>query len=164
MLQIHGVGRAKLDRYGSIFLKVVEDYHRDHPVENEPAGPPNRVPKRRGSARAMRELAIGEAFNSGRTIEKLAQEFNIRESRVLDYLLSYYQEGHPLRAKGFLPLITHSGHQVGKAMEAFQELGPDLLRPVFDALSGAIGYEDLKVLRLYYLSLQDPAGGCSISG
>jgi ATP-dependent DNA helicase RecQ len=36
MLQIHGVGRTKLDRYGPIFLKVLEDYFRDHPVVEKP--------------------------------------------------------------------------------------------------------------------------------
>jgi hypothetical protein len=72
--------------------------------------------------------------------------------------LRYYQNGHPLRAEGFLPLITLAGPQLEKAMDAFTELGPGLLRPVFDALNGAVGYEDLKVLRLRYLSLRNPAG------
>ena len=37
-------------------------------------------------------------------------------------------------------------------MDTFQELGADFLRPVFEALNGEIGYEDLKILRLYYVS------------
>lgn len=159
MLQIHGVGRAKLDRYGSIFLGILEDYCREHPAEKEPAGPPpGAVPERRGAVREMRELLIGQGFNSGKTIGGLAREFSIKEKRVLEYLFSYYRQGNPLRAEGFLPLITLSGDQLGRVMNAFEELGPDLLRPVFDALMGEVGYEDLKILRLYYLSLQSPAG------
>jgi len=158
MLQIHGVGRAKLDKYGSIFLKVIEDYCRDHPDRIESESPRGRVPERRGSVREVRELAIGQAFNSGQTIEGLARAYSIKESRVIEYLLSYHQGGHPLRAAGFMPVINLPDHKLGKVMKAFEDLGPDLLRPVFDALSGEIGYEDLKVLRLYYLSLKNPAG------
>jgi ATP-dependent DNA helicase RecQ len=156
MLRIHGVGSAKLDRYGSIFLKAVEDYCREHRLVEPPVSPPGRVPEQRGAAREMRELLIGEAFNSGRTVEGLAQQFNIRESRVLDYLLHYIRGGRPLRTEGLQSLITISGPQREQAMKTFEELGPELLRPVFDALGGEIGYDDLRLLRLYYLGLQNP--------
>ena len=107
----------------------------------------------------MRKLAIGKAFNEGRTIEELAREFNIKAERVLEYLFSYYREGNPLRAEGFLPLISLPALEVEKATKAFEEIGPGLLRPVFEALSGEIGYEDLRILRLYYLALQNRVGG-----
>ncbi|NTV42096.1 MAG: DNA helicase RecQ, partial [Syntrophobacteraceae bacterium] len=38
MLHIHGVGRVKLDRYGSVFLERIEEYYRNHPTSK---GPPS---------------------------------------------------------------------------------------------------------------------------
>jgi ATP-dependent DNA helicase RecQ len=154
MLSIHGVGRAKLDRYGPIFLQVIEGYCRDHAIGKELPEPPGRTPEKRGSVRRMRELAVGEAFNAGQTIEGLAHDFNVREDRILDYLLSYCREGRPLRAEGFLPRLSLSGRELEKVMEAFEAHGPEMLRPVFDALGEQVSYEDLRVLRLYYMSLR----------
>ncbi len=158
MLHIHGVGRVKLDRYGSIFLERIEEYCRNHPTAEGLSEPHGRAPERRGPVREMREILIGEAFNSGRTIQSLAQELNIKERRVLDYLLRYRLGGCPLRSDRLLPLINLPARQQAKAMEAFEKFGPEMLRPAFDAMNGEIGYEDLKILRLYVLSLKDPLG------
>jgi ATP-dependent DNA helicase RecQ len=161
MLGIHGVGEAKLDRYGPLFIELIADYCRDHKIEQMPA-PPRTVRcdrENRGSLSEIRVLAIGGAFNSGRSIEELARQFSIKAPRVLEYLLSYCRDGHPLRPEGFVPLIMLPAPEQERAFKAFEVNGPWLLRPVFDALNGEIGYEDLKVLRLYYLALRGPAGG-----
>jgi hypothetical protein len=35
--------------------------------------------------------------------------------------------------------------------EAFDQLGIEFLKPVFDRLNGAVNYDDLKILRLIYM-------------
>ena len=106
----------------------------------------------------MREIVTGQGFNSGKTIESLARELNVRESRIFDYLLSYLQDGHPLRAEGFLPHISLSGQGMERVMEAFKTLGSQMLKPIYEALGGEVGYDDLGILRLYFLSLQESTG------
>jgi ATP-dependent DNA helicase RecQ len=161
MLQIHGIGRAKLDKYGAIFREIIEGYCRDHPAERRPAAGTEPNPERCGAARTMRQSLIGEAFNAGQTVEVLARELNFKPSKVLEYLYDYFRDGHPLRARGLLPLISVPEEQIEKAMDAFDLLGHQLLRPVFDALNGEIGYEELKVLRLHHLSLKPPTARTS---
>ncbi|MHC1743063.1 MAG: DNA helicase RecQ [Syntrophobacteraceae bacterium] len=156
MLSIHGVGRAKLDRYGSVFIDLIEDYCRAHPVEAEPVEVVARRQEERGTVRRMRELAVGRAFNSGESIESLARTHDVRETRILDYLLSYLQEGHSLRAEQFLPFLARSEHELNRVLKAFEAEGPEMLRPIFDALNGEVSYDDLRLLRLYYLSLRSP--------
>lgn len=156
MLHIHGVGSIKLDQYGSVFLECINEYCRKHSISGEPSDHQAQAPERRGRLRETRELYIGQAFNSGRTIESLAMELSIRESHVLEYLLTYRQRGFPLRPDRVLPLINLSADLIDKTMETFEQLGTGMLRPVFDALDGEVQYEDLKIVRLYYLSLQDP--------
>ena len=36
-------------------------------------------------------------------------------------------------------------------LAVFEELGPERLAPVYDALEGSVPYEELHVMRLYYL-------------
>jgi len=158
LLRIHGIGRAKLDRYGSVFLEVIEKHCREHSMEDKGGSPPGPGPAGRGSTRRMREIVTGQGFNSGKTIESLARELNVRESRIFDYLLSYLQDGNPLRAEGFLPHISLSGQGLERVMEAFKSLGSPMLKPIHEALGGEVGYDDLGILRLYFLSLQESTG------
>jgi len=37
------------------------------------------------------------------------------------------------------------------AFAAFDELGPNFLKPVFDKLNGTLNYDELKILRMLYL-------------
>jgi hypothetical protein len=37
-------------------------------------------------------------------------------------------------------------------MLAFDEFGPERLKPVFEKLEGRVNYDELKILRLMYLS------------
>lgn len=159
MLSIHGVGRAKLDRYGSVFIDVIEACCRDHPAELPASEAIPRASEDRGPVRRMRELAVGRAFDAGQSIESLASIHGVREARILDYLLNYLQEGKPLAAERFLPYIAQFGRELKRVVEAFEAEGPEMLRPVFNALGGEVSYEDLRLLRLYFLSLRGPAGG-----
>jgi len=161
MLRIHGVGNAKLDRYGSTFLTVLEGHSRNRSGEEEPVVPSSGARQKRGSTREMREFLAGEAFNAGRTLEELAQGFGVKESTVLEYLYGYCLAGNPLRSEGLLPRISLDRHRLKEVMKAFGALGSHLLKPVFDALNGAVDYGDLKLLRLYYLGLGNPSTSLS---
>jgi len=152
MLAIHGVGRAKLEKYGPIFSTIIEDYCREHPEENGTPCPERRRPRSPGPNQKRRHIIIGEAYNSGESVASLAGKFNVKQGTVLDNLLEYFREGHPLRPEGLPVLINVSDQQRTRAMNTFKELGADFLRPVFAALNGEIGYEDLKILRLYHVS------------
>ncbi len=164
LLRIHGVGQAKLDRYGPVFIGVIDDYCGDHTHVEPMPEPRDRARDRRGPARRMRELAVFEAFNAGRTVESLARELDIRENRILDYLLHVVQDGRPIREESVLAALSRSGIELERVMNAFDAHGPEMLRPVFDALDGDIAYADLALLRLLYLSRLLPTEGAAEQG
>jgi hypothetical protein len=49
-------------------------------------------------------------------------------------------------------LTSVSPERQGAVFAAFDELGTAYLKPVFDKLNGALKYDDLKILRLLYLT------------
>ncbi len=157
MLQISGIGAAKLDKYGSVFTDIILEYCEDRGIEERQRSPSSlSKPKDRGPVQSVRQALIAQSFNSGRTIESLSEQFNIKPERVLYYLWHNTKDGGALRAEGLLPLITVSKPLMGKAMRAFGELGGELLKPVFDALNGEVTYDQLRIIGLYYLALQTP--------
>ena len=154
LLQIHGIGGAKLEKYGAVFMTLMVDYSRDHPEiipPRHPAAPPRAV-----SQPALRKRChmVGEAFNSGQSVEQLAEVWQVKRDTVMDHLYSYFREGYPLRTGGLRHLLQSPDEQQERAMQAFEELGLEYLRPIFEALNGEVSYEDLRIIRLHCLSLQ----------
>lgn len=105
LLQIHGIGSAKLEKYGAVFLTILADYCRDHPELLPPPrpGPPARADSLSGLRKRYHE--VGEAFNAGQSIEQLVEAWQVKPDTILDHLYKYFQEGYPLRSGGLLPLL-----------------------------------------------------------
>lgn len=156
---IRGVGQFKLERYGPVFIQVIEEYCRDRSIEPVPAPEapfPGRV---RGSLRKLRERAVSEAFNTGQRIENLAREHNVGEARILDYLHHSLLDGRPLRTEALLAHMPRAGSDPDRVMSAFDTFGPERLKPIHDAFEGDFSYDELRILRLHYLNQLLPEGG-----
>ncbi|MFH1243802.1 MAG: RQC domain-containing protein, partial [Pseudomonadota bacterium] len=152
LLDIHGVGTVKCEKYGSDFLNIIQEYCSTHQIEAR-AGliAKNRVGDT-PSIEKKRHEVIGERFNSGQPVSKIMEDFNIKQVTVLDHLYKYFQEGNDLiRSDELLLLSTIPSEQRELILDRFAQLGTEFLRPVFDAFGGEVDYEELKILRLYYL-------------
>jgi len=155
LLCIHGVGSVKSQKYGSIFLNIIDGYCREHHIEERPCKKRKALSDIREPARESRKrryVIIGEAYNAGKSIEGIMAEFSINLNTVINNLYKYLQAGHTLRPDGILELSTISSDQQDIVLKTFHSLGTEFLRPVFDALDGEINYEELRIFRLYYLS------------
>lgn len=152
LLDIHGVGAVKCEKYGLIFLNIIKKYCHLNQIEEIP---PGRKKSAAGISRSIskkRHVVIGEAFNSGQSVKNIMAKFSIKQITILDHLFKYLQEGYSLRFDEFFALSTIQPDQKSLVLETFNRLGAELLRPAFNALNGEISYDDLKILRLYYLS------------
>ncbi len=153
LLDITGVGAVKCERYGSDFLNIIQEYCTTHNIEERSKqtqlGQAGSAP----STAKKRYEIIGERFNSGKPVNKIMEDFNIKRDTVLNHLYRYLQEGNTLtRPDELLSLSMVSPQQSDLILEQFAQLGSEFLRPVFDALGGEVGYQELKILRLYHLS------------
>lgn len=156
LLDINGVGEVKYKKYGFFFLNIIIDYCRIHHIEERPKRARTIFKTKNGSAQKKRHIVIGEMYNSGAPISKIMEEFDIKDSTVVDHLTKYFYEGHEIKSDQLLTLLTISEDQRNLALETFERLGTEFLKPVFDVLGGAIDYEELKILRLHLLSKENP--------
>ena len=152
LLGIHGVGAAKYERYGTDFLKLICDYCSVNKIEERPKTHRKVSAGATGSTEKKRQEIIGEAYNSGQSLSEIMSVFNIKLDTVLNHLLGYFQAGHGIRSNGLLELSTIPPDRRKRVLDLFERLGTDYLKPVFDALDGVIGYDELKIYRLYQLS------------
>ncbi len=171
LTKMFGVGTVKAAKYGDVFLEVIRAYCGERGlVERKKvrarqavkSAPDVKSGNVSGSAageerqeKKLRHIEVGEAYNQGQTIEQIMERFSIQQFTVIDHLYHYRREGHPLRRDEVLRLTELAEEERKRALEAFDRLGTDYLKPVFEALGGRVSYDDLKVVRLYFVSRED---------
>jgi ATP-dependent DNA helicase RecQ len=156
LLDIHGVGAVKCEKFGATFLQIIDRYCREQDIPERPKRPHKGLP---GSPQKSseektgkpRHIHIGDIFNSGRSIAEIMDIFNIKQTTVIDHLNKYVNEGLALRYDEIFALSILASDQKNVVLKAFDKCGSEYLKPAFDALNGEVSYDDLKILRLCYL-------------
>jgi ATP-dependent DNA helicase RecQ len=148
LLNISGVGKVKYERYGAAFLAIIKEYCRANKVD-EKYKTPMRVD---GKDAHRRYVAVGEAYNVGESIQDLTKQYGVSADTILNHLARFIMAGNPLRSsEDLISLSNLSPDQQLAVFKAFDVLGADMLKPVYDKLNGTVNYDELKILRLCYL-------------
>ncbi len=151
MLDINGVGQVKCEKYGPHFLEIIRAHCRENSIEEIPRREIKSKTVTASLKLSKKSMVIGDSFNSGDSIEKIMAEYNIKQRTVLNHLRTYIQGGNHLEQEGLLDQTTLSPEEISSVTEAFKELGPEFLKPVFDVFDGKIEYDDLELVRIYCL-------------
>ena len=146
---LYGVGTVKKEKFGDIFVGVVKNFTAEHDIMERQKSLQQRVKK---TVSAEKYIQVGQSFNEGRSVEILAEEHGVKEVTILTHLKKFLDEGNDLRLEGLIEASNLSDRQrdlVIKAMDAKTAL---MLRPVYDFLNKQIGYDELRIMQLYYLA------------
>lgn len=151
--RINGIGQVKFERYATVLLDLVQGFCQERGLQEK-------LPKKGGEDRPARQtvgkpryVMVGEAYNAGQSISALMQEYGVQRGTILDHLATFALEGNSLRQDDdFLSLLDLPGKQQAAALQAFAQLGSKFLKPVFEQLGGTVSYDNLKIVRLHFLS------------
>ncbi|MCD4674360.1 MAG: DNA helicase RecQ [Anaerolineaceae bacterium] len=150
LLKISGVGQVKLNRYGEVFLDVIKAYCEEKGFQEK-----HKESRREKGDSKRRYMIVGEMYNAGESIQNLKERYQVGTGTIVSHLTRFAAAGNSLRNGDDLqPLISISADQQKAAVQAFEELGTDYLKPVFEKLNAEICYDDLKIIRLIALSQQ----------
>jgi ATP-dependent DNA helicase RecQ len=94
---------------------------------------------------------IGELFARGRSLEQIAQQFNVLPETVLQHLYRFHGSGRAVEAERLLSCSRLPESQRAKVFSAFKRLGWERLAPVHESFCGKVPYQELHLLRLYVL-------------
>ena len=156
LTKIFGVGTVKASRYGDIFLMLIQEYCQPRHILEQPKRP---VPQSKPTAPkslGARFIEVGEAYNAGESIALLMERYGVKIGTILNHLFTFAFQGHALRQdESILSYSKLPPEQRQAVLASFQETGVELLKPIFDRLHGEVSYDELQILRLYFLSLED---------
>ena len=148
MMDIYGIGATKVNRYGTPFLHLLQDYCRDHKI-TEHQKSDYRVKRTPTIVSKKRYQQIGEAFENYKSIKRIEKEYGIKVSTIVAHLLTWVREGHNIPEGDILELASIPPEKQKKVLAAFLRHGTDYLRPVYEEMNGSLSYEQLHLMRLY---------------
>lgn len=146
LAQMHGVGQVKLERYAGEFLPIVRAHAADKGLA-EKRKPVTAASSGRGN-RMKEVLAL---LHDGRSVAEVAELFAVKISTVFNHVHKAYLAGESLPPLDLAPLSQLAPAEQERVLATFAELGPERLRPVFDALGEQVPFEELHLWRLHFL-------------
>lgn len=127
-LAIDGVGKAKLEKYGSEFINAIIEFQKNKKTNTK-------TKKESTTYKATLEL-----FQNGVSVEEIAETRNLGISTVISHLAKLYLDGIDIDVSQFI-----SDQEVELLQKAQIELeNPNALKPYFDHFEEKIGYDKIR--------------------
>lgn len=127
-LAIDGVGKAKLEKYGSEFINAIIEFQKSKKTNTK-------AKKESSTYKTTLEL-----FEKGDTIEEIAAKRNLGLSTVISHLAKLYLDGVDIDVSQFI-----SDEEVTLLQKAQIELeNPNALKPYFDHFEEKMGYDKIR--------------------
>jgi len=145
--KISGVGSVKLEKYGDIFLLLIQQYLSKNPDKIAPEVFKSGIKK----DFTPKHIVTSTLFNQGKSVEEIAEEYDIQAGTVFDHSYKFIIEGNILNTE---KLFSYSGilkEQMNEIFTEFDSEGTLKLKPIFEKFNERISYDDLKLARIFYL-------------
>jgi len=144
-LTVHGVGELKMENFGQQFLEVI----RDHCLGSTEPSTVGLEIRRLPGTRVEQTVNL---FHQGQTVEQIAASYQVHPETVITYLQRFQQCGGSFDPQRLLRESKLEPSKQARVFEAFRQIGTERLAPVYLALGATVPYEELHLLRLYWLS------------
>ena len=141
LLNIAGVGQVKAGQYGDTFLGMIKSFCEKHGLQERPhhsqkergeSAPISTVGKSRRDGKEIGEHTrlVGQAYNTGKSIESLMERYKVMMATILDHLTRFVAAGNFLRnGEDLQSLTSATPEQQHAAFAAFDELVQLFLSP-----------------------------------
>jgi len=146
---IPGVGSRKLEAFYAPFTRAIRDYCEEHNLEMGliPLKPEK---ERKQSVASAAPISAGpstrmvtlDLYKAGRSIEEIATERNLKPSTISSHLAELIEMGEEIDVE---KLIQPDHYDV--IVDALQQIGGEVLRPVKDFLGDDYTYEEIRLVR-----------------
>ena len=142
--QISGVGEAKLRELSGPFIRTIRDYVKANGQAqfDEPEQEPDEEKDPRIVGQSF--LETGRIISTGATVAEAAEHRGLAETTIIGHLEQLVKEGEDMYLGHLLP----APERMKAINDAFNAMGPGLLRPVFDELGGKVSYQELRLVRM----------------
>lgn len=127
LIAIDGVGKAKLEKYGDVFINAIIEFQK------------NKTVKPKKEAGTYKETLL--LFTGGLNVEEIALKRKLGLGTIMSHLAKLYLDGETIDLHQFV-----SKEEVELIFEAHIKLEkPTTLKPYFDYLEEKLGYDKIRL-------------------
>jgi len=131
MLQVSGVGEAKVAHYGEAFINEILEYAR------EKTAPGTRI------VSGMTYIETHDLYKQGLSPQQIAQRRNLNELTIYSHLAKLYDDGQEIDLWQYL--TKNDYRTITEAAEALNIAPNAALKPLFEHLEGHYEYYKLRI-------------------
>jgi ATP-dependent DNA helicase RecQ len=150
MGRISGVGQKKLEEFGKIILNEIADYLGTYPRQTFAPSAATPAPVRSKPVKTDTVAESLRRFQSGQTVERIAQERDLTPATILGHLATAIEAGEKLPIDQLL-----SAEDRRAIAEAFAKTGIERLGPAKELLGERFSYGHLRVLQAEHRRLSN---------
>ncbi|MCG9792868.1 DNA helicase RecQ [Flavobacterium algicola] len=127
LIAIDGVGKAKLEKYGDVFIDAVIEFQKA------------KIVKQKKASTTYKETF--KMLENGLSVEEIALQRNLGISTVMSHIAKLYEDGADIDLSNFVS--TKEVQRIAKA-KIFLE-SPTALKPYFDYFEEEISYDKIRL-------------------
>lgn len=158
--RLSGVGARKLERYGQIFLDVLEE----HILQYEDSSLQKPVKPATAEADFAADDSLSDtvtetvvAFQSGQSPQEIAKQRQLKISTIHGHLAQAIEQGQ-LKLREVIEISEEEIHDIEEALLERPTEELHTLKPVFEAFAGMYDYNTLKCIRAnLWRKIKEPA-------
>lgn len=144
MLDIKGVGEAKLEKYGEEFLSVIRLYIEENNVV------PLDVDIKKSKKKAKEEKIASHVitfnmYKEGKSLKEISDERDIKQVTINNHIIRCSEEGLDVDLDEFIPAEYES-----LIIETVETIGAERLKPIKEELPDAVEYLAIKAVICKY--------------
>ncbi|KNZ41280.1 DNA helicase RecQ [Acetobacterium bakii] len=144
-LKINGVGQAKFENYGDLFIQEIQIFADENPIEIRPrpeadSSPREATPVEKEPRGGTYEKTY-EAFIQGQPLDEIAAARGLTLSTIISHLMRCDQQGKNVDWSDFVDPEKET-----QILAAIESVGLDALKPIKLALPESFSYNDIKIV------------------
>src|SRR5690625_4605588 len=147
LLSVYAVGEAKLKRYGSECLSIIQEYCRERGMEGRTT---TLYEKKEKNLEQKQADNVGEEYGKGKSISHVAEQFGVKQATIMINLKKYFAAGHKIGPEGLLAASSLTERKKDEVFTSMETHGSSILKPVYEDLNKSVDYGELRILQLAY--------------
>lgn len=143
---IQGVGQGKARRYGQPFCDLIKRYCEENDIVR-----PEDIRVRSVAKNSMRKVKIVQCIDRKMPLDDIAKSMGMKFNELIDELEAIVYSGTKLNINYYIEDSMYE-EQIDDIYDYFAEAETDSLKEAYDEFSGDYSDEDIRLIRLMYIS------------
>ncbi len=148
--KVHGIGDAKIEKFGKLFCTEIETYCNEHDLStnividsrHQADSSPTSTPGNSSSSKISKsKLMAFEMFSQGKSIDVVMAALSRARSTTAGYLCNFIEATKPASIETWVPQSTYL--DVARAAD---QVGFDKLRPIYEHLDEKVSFDDIRLV------------------